>query len=80
MLLTILRKYIKVRCAPTIFPKPRLLFYSALTNKFGQGPLYCRAGKSQILCHGANGVPALAILVCPVMEVHQHQLGPGAQL
>ena len=27
-----------------------------------------------------NGVPALAILVCPVMEVHQHQLGPGAQL
>lgn len=79
MLLTILRKYIKVRCVPTIFPKPRSLLYPALADQLRQGSFYRRAGEAQIFGHGVDGVPALAVLVCPVVEVHQHLLGPGAQ-
>ena len=45
-----------------------------------QGSFYGGAGDAQVFGHGGDGVPALAILVCPVMEVHQHQLGLGAQL
>lgn len=57
-----------------------MLLHSALADQFRQGPLYSGTGKAQIFGHGGDGVPALAILVCPVMEVHQHQLGLGAQL
>ena len=51
----------------------------ALTELIRQGPFYRRAGEAQVFGNCANGVPALAVLVCPVMEVHQYLLGPGAQ-
>lgn len=56
-----------------------MLLHSALADQFRQGPLYSGTGKAEIFGHGVDGVPALAILVCPVMEVHQYLLGPGAQ-
>ena len=45
-----------------------------------QGPLNRGAGEAQVLCHGVDGVPALAVLVGPVVEVDQHLLGLGAQV
>lgn len=45
-----------------------------------QGPLNRGAGEAQVLCHGVDGVPALAALVGPVVEVEEHQLGFGAQV
>lgn len=44
-----------------------------------QGPLNRGAGEAQVLCHGAYGVPALAALVGPVVEVDQQLLGLGTQ-
>ena len=64
---------------PPILAKPYMLLYPALADQLRQGPLYGRAGEAQVFGHSADSVPALAVLVCPVVEVDQHLLGPGAQ-
>ena len=53
-----------------------MLLYPALADQLRQGPLYGRAGEAQVFGHSADSVPALAVLVCPVVEVDQHLLGP----
>lgn len=62
-----------------VLAAPGLLGQQAGPVQLRQGAFYCRAGEAQVLCHGVDGVPALAVLVGPVVEVDQHLLGPGAQ-
>ena len=62
-----------------VLSKPRLLYHPALADQLCKGPLDRRAGEAEVIGHGANGVPALAVFVGPVMEVEQHLLGLGAQ-
>lgn len=63
----------------SIYPEPRLSLDPALADQLRQGPFYRRAGEAQVLGHGTDGVPALTVLVCPVMEVQQYLLGSGTQ-
>ena len=59
---------------------PGLFGQQAGLVQLRQGAFYGGAGEAQVFGYGVDGVPALAILVGPVVEIDQHLLGLGAQV
>lgn len=52
-----------------VLPVTRLYLHSAESDQIAERPLDRRARKGQIRRNGADGIPALALTVAPVMEV-----------
>lgn len=70
-----LPEFVKQAALSAVFPPPLFLFQMAGLDQIVDGAFDGAAGEVQFAGDGADGGPALAVLVGAILEVHINRLG-----